>query len=57
MLIKELEEEIVLHSLVLNPNVVATMRVWGMNVVRISISNWQYQLPNYLTPLDLAKAP
>ena len=39
----------------LNPTVFATIRSWGMNVVRIPISFWIYQLSpaSYLAKLDL----
>ena len=36
----------------LNPTVFAAMRSWGMNALRIPISNWVYKTPNYLTKLD-----
>jgi hypothetical protein len=37
---------------VLNPNTFKAMASWNMNEVRIPISCWMYQLPNYLTMLD-----
>ncbi len=37
---------------VLNPAVFAAMHSWGMNTLRVPISNWVYQAPNYLTKLD-----
>jgi aryl-phospho-beta-D-glucosidase BglC (GH1 family) len=38
----------------LNPNVFTAMREWGMNIVRIPITNWIYQLSpaSYLAKLD-----
>lgn len=38
---------------VLNPPVFAAMHTWGMNALRIPISNWMYQIPNYLKDLDI----